>query len=145
MTEHPGEQDHEHTRTCFGHDSHWMDDSVYVNEGPEGAADCANSTKDLVKLLSSELPDEKIYRFALVTVDDKGFIQLSTSPGMAHDNVVNLLSRAISILAVQRGIDERNDRVDFLESLGEAVGMAMTGDGEMPDLTVLLGGEPFNG
>jgi hypothetical protein len=140
-------ENHEHTRTCFGHDKHWMDDSVYVNYGEEGAPveDDSPGKEELIDLLEAAIDDDqKIFRFALVFVDEKGFIQLGTNPGMTPDTTINLLAKAISIMAVQEQIDDQMAYAQGMQKLGKALGMAANGEGPMPDLSSIFGGMDDN-
>lgn len=140
------EAEHEHNRTCFGHDRHWMDDEVYVRYGDDGAPvhDDAPNNNDLLEILQASLDKEQLnYRFALVIVNEKGGIQCATNPGATAMATMNLLARAVSIMAMQHDLEARETSNAFMSGLGDllrkgvetgAVKIGQYNPDEMPDV-----------
>lgn len=136
------EEGHEHDKTCFAHDDHWQDDYAYTSEARLPVPEDAPRTAEMAKLIS-ELEDVPIFRFAVVYVNaETGRVQLATNPGMATMAAANLLAKAIGILSYQEAYQERMAQQMLHRGLGKAISKAMMGEGEMPDLSVILGGIP---
>lgn len=134
--------EHEHDKTCMAHDEHWQDDFAYTSTKRLPVPENAPRTAQMAKMIG-ELDDVPIYRFALVYVDAKtGNVQLASSPGVSPSAAMNLLAKAISTLAFQEAYQERIAEQMLHRGLGQALAKAMVGEGEMPDLTSILGGEP---
>lgn len=136
------EMEHEHGPFCFSHAEHWRDDSVYAH--PEYNKENMPTTADLGKLLSEDLEerDEKVYRFALVFVDEDGAIQLVANPGQTPMSTINLLANAVRILSFQENALEQTAQAIVNQGLGNSLRKAMEGEEEMPDLSGILGGIP---
>jgi hypothetical protein len=101
---------------CIQHDKnrHWEDDMKYVD--PLNIDDIPPeqipSWDMMVQKITEAKPDDTggIYRFALVIVDQKtGLMDVLGSPGQDPLRVINLLSRAVSIIAYTEDVNaERN-------------------------------------
>lgn len=99
-------------RQCPQHDpgKHWHDDYNYVfgtedgEENPPTWRDCIKLVRNSVKL------DEKIHKFAVVYVREDGILKCMASPGIGHHGSVNLLAKAISIMAYQKDAEEQRQQ-----------------------------------
>ena len=100
-------EDDESRRHCPRHDlgKHWIDDLAYTQENtrlpvPTGAP----TFRDMLEVIRQSAPEDNpsVYRFALVFVDgETGGINCLSSAGLEVSSTINLLSRAISIIAFQ--------------------------------------------
>lgn len=95
-------------RACLEHDEnhHWEDDEAYVETGDRlPVPEYAPTWEDIVTLLDNNPPegDSHIYRFAIVFVNaEDGQIGVFANPGAEPPSVINLLARAVSIMAFQQ-------------------------------------------
>lgn len=113
------------TRACFEHDKseHWRDDYTFAIGEPAHAA--PNTYSDMVELLKRDQPEDNpnVYRFATVYVRaDTGTVELVGSPDQNHDQLVNLLSKAISLVAFQQDHAKGMVKAQMSEMLGEFLG-----------------------
>lgn len=136
-----------HDKTCQVHDDHWQDDYAYVGSEKrlealkEGPGELP-STESMAELIS-QLEDVIVFRFALVYVNgETGNIQVATNPGMETPGAINLLAKAISVMAFQEAQLEGEAKHIVNMGMKEALKNALQGGGEMPDLSRLLGGLP---
>ena len=112
----------ENERACFVHDpnGHWHDDMSYISENepiPEGAR--RPVWAELVKKLSEYLPgDTELDRFTLVYVKtDTRMIDIVGNPGSSPLTVINLLSRAASIIAFQEAKLQDDDATATMKTI----------------------------
>lgn len=141
------ENEHDdHDKTCMVHDNHWQDDYAYVSserrtERLESGEDPPR-TADMAQIIGT-LEDVPIYRFAVVYVNaETGNIQVATNPGMSGAKSINLLTRAAAIMAFQEASEEDQAEAIILHGMKRGLATAIAGEGEMPDLSGILGGLP---
>jgi hypothetical protein len=109
-----------HNSTCQEKDpqQHWVDDFAYASTERLPIPDDAPHADDMIKLLQKfarKTGNAPIYRFVLVCVDAEcGNIIVVPSPGTHGPGIINLLSRAVSILAFQDALNEE----EILNKLG---------------------------
>src|SRR5271166_1589238 len=105
MTHADNHKREEGRRGCIAHDTgkHWVDDLAYIHESDRvPVPEYAPTYSDMLQVIQENAPkdDPAVYRFALVFVDgESGLINCLSSGGSEVSACINLLSRAISIMA----------------------------------------------
>lgn len=107
-------------RQCPMHDpgKHWLDDYDYVF-GTDDAEDHPPTWQDFIKMVRNSVDlNDKIHKFAIVFVKDDGTLQVMASPGIGHNGSVNLLAKAISIMAYQEDAEEQHQQTQLAALFG---------------------------
>jgi hypothetical protein len=131
---------------CVKHDTHWHDDFAYLNKNRLPVPDDAPTLETVKHLLDHTIQDngdEPVYRFAVIYVNAQtGTLQVMTNPGMSHPATINLLGRALSIIAFQEAQAEQEAERIVVTGMGDALRRAVQrgGGNDMPDLSAILGG-----
>ena len=135
------DEQHEHDAMCFAHTDHWRDDEqfVFASQGGE-TQDDPPTFEDMLDVLSNNLSEDNpvVFRFALTWVNDEGHIQIASPGGSSSTEIINLLTRAASILAFQDAQMERVAHGMLDNGLKGALGHALSGEGELPDLSAIF-------
>lgn len=128
-------------RACPIHDEnlHWQDDIAYVNgdvaEPPEGYK--APTWAEMAAVILRDKPEavDNIYRFALVYVNgETGHIDVIGDPASNFLTVVNLLSKAISMMAFQESETVKRMQETISEKIERLLGVKVPKDDDNIDL-----------
>lgn len=126
---------------CAAHDPHhWRDDVYHTTEVTKELLQQSARYSDMVEAIKATEPEDNphIARFALAYVDaETGLIEVIGNPGANPLSIVNLLTRAASIVAYQEWAEEnaiKKTMVNMIYGTGVGErGHSVIPGGNMPD------------